>query len=109
MRQKTFIVAPLEDIVAIVYSPGKRIAVQVGMGNEVEGKFVELPEQNFETYELDISNGLELFEINPDVMGMIDQFKTYCWQSIIDPIRTNVEMERAKQEAFKQAEQEEKV
>lgn len=94
MRNKQFYLNDKEEIVGLVYVPGQRIIVEIGAGNDVDGEFVVAPNQNYEQYTLDPSNGLEAFEANVQIMTMVETFKSYCWDFVVTPTRDEVEEKR---------------
>lgn len=94
MRKKQFYLNDKEEIVGLVYVPGQRIIVEIGAGNDVDGEFVVAPNQNYEQYTLDVSNGLEAFEANAQIMAMVETFKNFCWDYVVAPTRTEVEAKR---------------
>ncbi|PTR04973.1 hypothetical protein C8R30_101170 [Nitrosomonas nitrosa] len=94
MRDKTFHFGKKEEIVTMLYSPSKRIIIEVGVGNNVNGNFEELPNQNYEQYTLDIETGLANFESNAEIMAMVETFKNYCWETVVNPIRVEIEARR---------------
>lgn len=94
MRKKEFYLNDKEEIVGLVYVPGQRIVVEVGAGNDVDGEFVVAPNQNYEQYVLDTSNGLEAFEANVQIMEMLELFKNFCWDFVVTPTRNEVESKR---------------
>lgn len=102
MRTKAFFLNDKEDIVGMVYVPGQRIIIEVGMGNAINGKFAVAPNQNYEQYILDMSgglennepSGLEKFEANVQIMELVDRFKNYCWDNVVVPARLEIEKER---------------
>lgn len=94
MRTKEFFLNNKEDIISLAYVPGQRIVVEVGAGNDVDGKFVVAPNQNYEQYLLDASNGLQAFEANAQIMAMIETFKNFCWDYVVEPTRIEVEQKR---------------
>ncbi len=93
MRRKEFFLNDQEDIIGLAYVPGQRIVVEVGAGNDVDGKFVVAPNQNYEQYIIDASNGLESFEANVQIMSMVQIFKNFCWDCVVQT-RTEVEQKR---------------
>lgn len=94
MRKKEFQLADQEDITSMVYTPGQRIIVEVGVGNKIDGKFVAAGSQNYEQYQLDMTTGLDRFEANAEIMAMVTTFKNFCWDYVVDPIRQDVESKR---------------
>lgn len=94
MRDKTFHFGKKEEIVTMLYSPGKRIIIEVGAGNNVNGQFEELPNQNYEQYTLDTETGLADFEANAEIIAMVETFKNYCWGAVVEPIRAEIEAKR---------------
>ncbi len=90
MREKVFIPASNEDIVNIYITQSQGIIVEVGMGEDVDGIFVPLAEQNYERYQF--TN--ESFETNTKLKKMISDFKDEVFQ-YVDSTRTQIEQERA--------------
>lgn len=100
MREKTFIASDIEDIVGIIYAPNKRLTIQIGIGEDIDGKFIETPEQNFEIYTVEYED-LDLFENDPEIALMISNLKTKLW-NVVDSTRDKILMERDAKKAEKE-------
>jgi hypothetical protein len=92
MREKTFIASTHEEIVGITYAPSKRLVIQVGVGQDLDGKFDETPEQNFENYIVE-NEELYRFENDPEIAPMINDLKLRLW-AVIDATRDKIMVER---------------